>query len=177
MPPLLNVLILYEDYGTGLRAKRSLDLLPDQLRANARLSTRLWRTQLLANPLLSEQAAREGAAADVIILSLHGQASLPSEVQTWLGSWLRHKQQRPYALGVLLDAEAVNHGNDHPILHYLQPVAASARVDLFHGFSETPIAELDVAMDEINRRARQSSTLLDDMLRRTEPRSCWGLNE
>jgi hypothetical protein len=170
-------MILYEDFGTGLRAKRSLDLLPDHLRANAKLTTKLWRTQLLADPLLSEQAAREGAAADVIILSLHGQGTLPAEVQAWLSSWLRHKHRRPYALGVLLDPEAVNHGSDNPVVGYLQQLAATARVDLFYGFAETPLTALDPAMEEINQRAHQSSTLLDDMLKRTEPYRWWGINE
>ncbi len=177
MAPLLNVMILYEDLGTGLRAKRSLDLLPDHLRANAKLSTKLWRLQLLSDPLLSEQAAREGAAADVIILSVHGRSALPVEVETWLGSWRRHKQPRAYALGVLLDAAEVSQGSENPVVSYMQQVASDAGVDLFYGFSEAPMSELDPAMEEINERAHRSSTVLQDMLKRTERHRFWGINE
>jgi hypothetical protein len=153
IPPLLDVTILYEDFGTGLRAKRSLDLLPESLRANAKLSTKLWRTELLSDPFLCEQAAREAAAADVVILSMHGRSALPAEVQAWLRCWLRHKEERPYALGLLLDPTEVNEGRGNPVVDYMQQLAATARVDLFHGFAETPMTQLDPAMEQINRRA------------------------
>ncbi len=175
--PLLDVMILYEDFGTGLRAKRSLDLLPGQLRANAKLSTKLWRIQLLADPLLSEQAAMEAAAADVIILSVHGQSALPAEVEAWLSCWLRYKQQRSYALGVLLDSREVSQGSDNPVVGHMQQVAATAGADLFYGFAESPVSDLDPAMEEINVRARRSSTVLEDMLKRTAPHRFWGINE
>src|ERR1035441_3122721 len=72
--PGLAVLLLYEDLSTALRAKHSLDLLPLQLGGDAALGTRLWRLDLLGKSMLAEQAAIEGAAADVIILSLHGRS-------------------------------------------------------------------------------------------------------
>lgn len=68
--PVLDVLLLYEDLGTALRAKHSLDLLPVPFITEAGLSTKLWRLDLLSQPLLREQAALEAAAADLIILSL-----------------------------------------------------------------------------------------------------------
>ena len=175
--PLLEVLILYEDFGTGLRAKRSLDLLPPQFPANPKLSTRLWRIELLADPLLCEQAALEAAAADVILLSVHGQSALPTGAQAWLNCWLGHKERRPYALGVLLDAGKVSQGSQNPVIGYMQQMAAKARVDLFYGFSDAPLSELDSALAEINERAHHSSTVLEDMLKRADPHRWWGINE
>ncbi len=172
--PFLNVMILYEDFGTGLRAKRSLDLLPEQLRANAKLSTKLWRIELLADPLLSEQAAMEAGAADVIILSVHGQRSLSAEVQAWLSSWLRHRRREACALGVLLDSRQDSTGSEKPIVSYLQQVANVAGADLFYSFSDAPGTDLDPAMEKINQRARQSSTVLEEMLSRSAPRRFLG---
>jgi hypothetical protein len=166
--PFLNVVILYEDFGTGLRAKRSLDLLPNRLSAKAPWSTKLWRIELLADPVLGEQAAIEAAAADVIILSLHGRSGLPNEVRKWLSGWLAHKESRPYALGVLLDSREGAKGGDNQVIAALKRVAADAGADLFYGFAEAPGEELDTTMEEINQRARSSSTLLEDMLKRTE---------
>ena len=177
IPPLLDVLILYEDFGTGLRAKRSLDLLPHQLTADAKWNTKLWRIQLLSDSLLAEQAAREAAAADVIILSVHGRTPLPPEVRTWITAWLRHKERRSYALGVLLDAEEVSRGSQNPVVNYMQQVATIGGVDLFYGFSEAPRSELDSATEEINQRANYSSAILQDMLKRAEPHQWWGINE
>ena len=168
--PFLNVLILYEDFGTGLRAKRSLDLLPKRLAANATLSTKLWRIELLADPLFGEQAALEAAAADVIILSVHGRRGLPDPVRKWLNGWLVHKEPRPYALGVLLDSMEASQGNENPVVASMQRVAADAGADLFYGFAEASDCEFDAALDDINQRVHSSSTLLEDMLKRTPPR-------
>ena len=177
LAPQVEVLILYEDFDTGLRAKRSLDFLPDQFPAHAKLSAKLWRTQLLSDPLLGEQAALEAAAAEVIILSVHGRSALPAEVRAWLNRWLGHKRRRPYALGVLLDSGGASEGSGNPVVGYMQAVAAAAGVDLFYGFSEALGRELDLAVEEINERAHRSSTVLENMLSRAEPHRWWGINE
>ena len=131
----VDVLLLYEDLGTALRAKQSLDRLPDQLGLEAGWGTRVWRLDLLGEPLLAEQAAIEAAAADVIILSLHGRTALRAEARDWLSRWLDHKEDRPYALAALLDPEPAEPGCDNPVVAYLKGVAAVAHADLFCGFS------------------------------------------
>ena len=175
--PLLDVFILYEDWTTGLRAKHSLDLLPEQTFANTRRRTSLWRLELLSEHLLSEQAALEAAAADVIILSFHGRGELPAQVRAWLNRWLACKEPRPYALALLLDSGEVSQDAENPLLACVRQVAAAAGADLFYGFSEAPASELDVVMQEIDQRAHRSSSVLEDMLRRVEPHRCWGINE
>jgi hypothetical protein len=136
--PVLQVLLLYEDLGTALRAKHSLDLLPSQLSAVAAWGTRLWRLDLLSEPILAEQSAIEAAAADVIILSLHGRNELRPEVRDWLSRWLDHKEDRPYALAALLDPEPGRRGGKNPVLACLKRVAKAAHADLFCGFCNAP---------------------------------------
>ena len=123
--PVLDVLLLYEDLGTALRAKHSLDLLPGQLGLKAGWGTRVWRLDLLGEPLLAEQAAIEATAADVIILSLHGRSELRAEA----------REDRPCALAALLDPEPAQPGGDNPVVAYLKRVAEAAHADLFCGFS------------------------------------------
>jgi hypothetical protein len=132
--PVLDVLLLYEDLGTALRAKHSLDLLPGQLGPEAGLHTRLWRLDLLGEPLLAEQAAIEAVTVDVIILSLHGRDELRPEARDWLSRWLDHKEDRPYALAALLDPEPAQPGTDNPVVAYLKRIAEAANADLFFGF-------------------------------------------
>ena len=84
---------------------------------------------------------------------MHGRSALPAEVQAWLRCWLRHKEERPYALGLLLDPTEVNEGRGNPVVDYMRQLAATARVDLFHGFAETPMTQLHPAMEQINRPA------------------------
>lgn len=177
LAPQVEVLILYEDYGTGLRARRSLDRLPEHLPTGARLSTKLWRIQLLDDSLLHEQAAVEAAGADVIILSVHGRSALPPTVQAWLNRWLCLRQRRACALGVLLDPEEASRGSANRVAAFMQQVAAIGGVDLLYGFSEPLESELDSAVEAIHERAHQSSAVLEDMLSRTEPHQWWGINE
>jgi len=173
----LEVVILYEDLGTALRAKRALDLLPDKFRAHTDLSTKLWRVELLTDTLLRERAAVEAAAADVIILSLHGGSGLPAPVTEWLGRWLNHKQDRPYAIGVLLDPELANTDGSKAAVVSVEQMAEAGHADLFCGFCEVPGSELEAAIREITERAQRSSAVLEAMLKRPQRHRWWGINE
>jgi hypothetical protein len=135
----LEVLLVYEDFATALRAKHSLDLLPLPLITDAVLSTRVWRLDLLGVPLLREQAALEAAAADLIIMSLHGRDELLADAREWLSRWQIQKEDRPYALAVLLDPEPDNSSTDHPVLAYMRGVATAASADLFYSFCQAPV--------------------------------------
>jgi len=137
--PVLDVLLLYEDFGTALRATHSLDLLPVSFITESGMHTNLWRLDLLAEPLLRDQATREAAAADLIILSLHGHDGLPANAVEWLNCWLNYKENRPYALAVLLDPGTPNAGPDHPVVAHVKQIAAAAAADLFYSFCQTPI--------------------------------------
>jgi hypothetical protein len=129
--PLLDVLLLYEDLGTALRAKHSLDRLSNQLGAERRYCARIWRLDLLGEPLLAEQAAIEAAAADVIILSIHGHHELRAETRAWLIRWLALKADRPYALAALLDPEPARPEHDRLVLASLKRIAEVAHADFF----------------------------------------------
>ncbi len=138
---VLNVLLLYEDFGTALRAKRSLDGLPARLSLEAGLRTTLWRLDLLDEPLLKEIAAIEAAAADIIILSLHGHGGLRVAAREWLNRWLDHKEDRPYALAVLLDPETADSGLDNPVMAFAKGIAEAAAADLFCSSGPVPTAQ------------------------------------
>jgi len=170
--PVLNVLLLYEDFGTALRAKHSLDLLPVSFITEAGMRTNLWRLDLLSEPLFKERAAIEAAAADLIVLSVHGRCKLRIEAREWLNRWLDHKEARPYALAVLLDPETVNSGPDNPVVEYLKGIAEAASADLFYSFCQVPMPEPGSGQGEAagTRRARGSSAVLEGKPTRTELR-------
>ena len=132
--PRLDVLLLYEDLGTALRAKQSLDLLPGRLGVEAGCGLRLWRIDLLDEPLLAEQAAIEAAIADVIVLSLHGCTALRPAVCQWLNRWLDHKEDRAYAFAALLDPEFAEADSGNPVIAHLKRIAEQAHAELFLDF-------------------------------------------
>lgn len=168
--PVLDVLLLYEDLGTALRAKHSLDLLPAPFITEAGLRTNLWRLDLLGEHLLAEQAALEAVAADMIILSLHGRNELRAEARDWLSRWLDHKEARPYALAVLLDPEPAHPGSDNPVVTYLKQFAEAAHADLFCGFCPAPVVAPGSSAGETTQRARGSAAACEGTPNRSEPR-------
>ena len=134
---ILNVLVLYEDSSTGLRGKRSVEVVPEKLHLDQGFNTRLWRWDQLQDPVFQQQAAEEGDAADVIILSAHGGGDLPWAVQNWLKRYLFQKHDRCCAIGVLLDAESIPDGAENRVLTFLKRLAAAAGAELFWTFGET----------------------------------------
>ena len=181
-PPLLaglDGLILYEDVGTGLRAKQALDLVPGRFGPDAQWGWRLklWKLELLDEPGACEQAAMEGATADVILLSVHGQTGVPHPVRDWLERWLHCKQDRPYALGVLLDAEGAAQGSENPVVAYCMKIAAGAGADLFCGFSDALVSEQRFVAEENNGRARAFSREVEGTPWHDGAHEWGGLNE
>src|SRR4051812_35770764 len=100
----LKIMLVYEDTETGLRGKRSLDLLPLSP-SESPFTIKLWRWDLFRDPWLREQAGLEASRADIILLCAHGQQELPEAVRDWLKRWLILGEEHPYALGLLLDED------------------------------------------------------------------------
>jgi hypothetical protein len=173
--PELKVLLLYEDAETGLRAKRSVAALHGQGDVDASVETRLWRLDLLSTAWLREQAAAEAVDADVIIVSLHGDDELPEAMREWLSLWLERKANRPYALGVLLDAGPVREDHAPQVAGYLETVATVGGADLLWGFCETPSANLP----EMDRAGAPSHMVREPNadLYHAGRYSHWGINE
>jgi hypothetical protein len=146
---LLKVLVLYEELGTALRAKRSLDLLPEQLGVDVERGTHLWRLDLLQQPMLAEQAAIEAASSDLIVLSLRNRAGLPAELQRWLNRWLDLKADRPYALAALLDPQSGRRARDNKMVACLERFAAAAHVDFFCSFYNGSIPPSNASSSQV----------------------------
>lgn len=175
--PVVSVFILYEDLGTALRAKRSFDLLPASYRPDPGVSPRLWKLDLLSDRALLQQAIIESAGADVIILSLHGRRGLHPQAREWLARWAACKEDRPYAVGVLVDSDLAGDSEADSILDAVRETVECAGADFFSGFCETPGEDAEPAWSQIHDRAERSSTVLDGLLQRVPPPRHWGLNE
>ena len=162
----VNILLVYEDSETGLRAKRSLLGLQDLGLAASSMRTRLWRRELLGTKLLRQQAAREAVASDVIIISLHGDQPLPQEIAQCLDSWLEKKEARPYAIGVLLDKSSTIRRESHPLLAYFRKLAQRGSAEFLEGFCEASPLE-NISLWEASKTSPPSAASY----------RCWGINE
>ncbi|MGO9201377.1 MAG: hypothetical protein ACLQM8_12710 [Limisphaerales bacterium] len=129
--PRLQVLAVYEDFATGLRARQTLDQTVLRLGAAVGVQLNLWRFDILCEPALREQVAKEAAAADIVVISMHGQGELPASVNLWLEEWSGRKGGKPCALVVSLDAAARDTARAAQTVEALGAVARLAGVDVF----------------------------------------------
>jgi hypothetical protein len=124
--PALNVVIAYEDLETGKRAMKTYDYMVEQLGDQCLFTNQMWKFDVLSVPKLKEIAAKDAAAAEIIIVSAHEGKQLPAEVKGWVETWLSYKTQTAALVG-LFGAESV----ENPVRNYLAEVAKRAKIDFF----------------------------------------------
>src|SRR5258706_2480146 len=76
--PTLNVVIAYEDFEAGKRAKETYDFLVANVAHDYQCSNQMWKFEILSIPKLSELAAKDAALADIVIIACQGH-DLPPE--------------------------------------------------------------------------------------------------
>jgi hypothetical protein len=122
----LNVVIAYEDLETGKRAIKTYEYMVEQLGDQCLFSNQMWKFDVLMVPKLKDIAAKDAAAADIIIVSAHEGKPLPNEVKAWMETWLSYKSQASALVG-LFGNESVN----RPVRDYLAEVARRAKIEFF----------------------------------------------
>ena len=125
-----NVVIAYEDFETGNRARRTCDLLAETLGSSCRFSSQMWKFEILGMPKLREMAVHDAGLADIIIVSCHGSNELPAGVKTWLDLWLEQKSET-LALVALFNAPAQDPNQADGIREYLAQVARRGEMEYF----------------------------------------------
>ncbi len=175
IPLKLGVLLVYEDFAAGLRARQALDHWSRQLELEADLHIDLWRFDLLRDPDCRAQAAKEAAAADIILFAAHGQSELTAEVKAWLQQWLDWKAQQPTALIVSLDARVREWPGGNPVLNQVAGLVRNAGVDLFAHYGASANPGREITFESIGQRAHTTSVLLDEILHQHVMYPRWGL--
>lgn len=164
--PALTVVIAYEDLETGKRAMKTYDYLVEHLGDQCLFSNQMWKFDVLAVPKLKEIAAKDAAAADIIIVSAHEGYDLPAEVKAWVELWLSYKA-RPSALVGLFGGESV----DFPVRDYLASVAKRANIEFFCQPGLWP------GMTKKNPPTNQTLSMLANVMRQDHEVQHWGINE
>jgi len=124
--PTLNVVIAYEDLETGKRAMRTYESMVQQLGDQCLFANQMWKFDVLAVPKLKEIAAKDAAAAEMIIVSAHEGRELPAEVKSWIEMWLSYKTEASALVG-LFDVET----GENQVRTYLAEVARRAKIEFF----------------------------------------------
>ena len=168
-----NVVIAYEDFETGKHAKTTCDFLTENLGPDCHVNTQMWKFDVLAIPKLREMAAKDAAAADIIIISCRGDSDLSAPLKAWIESWLADKRSA-LALVALFDRPQDHLFQSRSVQDYLAEVAKRGNMAFFAQPGEAQ-AQFKRS-DGLKREARASSALAGAVYRdHSMPR--WGINE
>src|SRR5262245_46368193 len=85
--PSFKVVIAYQDFEMGKRAKHIYDILTQSLGADFEFSNQMWKFDVLSIPRLKEIAVKDAFEADILMLALRGGQDLAAGVQAWIESW------------------------------------------------------------------------------------------
>lgn len=137
----LEVCLAYQDLPTGLLARRFLSDLLNHSQVGNEFSLSLWNVSMFHLPEIRDEAALNASNADLIILSLRGDA-LQCDTENWLAQWIPRRTTDECALAVLIHhdvqvTEAIGH-----TLFWLQQITRPTQVRLFLGFMPPAGAEL-----------------------------------
>jgi hypothetical protein len=119
---------MYEDLGTGKRAKRGLDYVAEELRGNFELSHSMWRFDILQDAKLNLLAAPALAEADLLIVSLR-EGQIPAKIRVLIDEWLAAKAKLDCALVALFQVKAST--TRSPSYAYLASLARQHGLDCF----------------------------------------------
>ena len=128
--------MVYEDLETGVRARQALDEALHRLAADADVHVRMWRFDLLGEPVSQQQAVNEASEGRIVFVSAHGSEEPPAGVRSWFEQWLSSKSDEPCALVVSTDTAAANTPAANQMTETLGTAARLAGVAVFLHFGE-----------------------------------------
>ncbi len=127
---------VHEDSTTGARTEEFCESLVRSLNQDCKFSKEMWLLTELRTSQLRTIAAREAAAADLVIVSVHHAETLPEEVQSWIDLWVKQKRSRPAVLLALFDPLYL--GTSSSMQAYLRQVAQKANMEFLARSEEKP---------------------------------------
>src|SRR5271165_1421220 len=102
-----GVLIFYEDFASGLRAKRSIDRLLHELEVDTDfLDVKLWSFDFVREPSARKQAAQLAGYFSMVIFSARHDHEPPFAVKEWMVEWLRRRGSASIAVAVMPEEQS-----------------------------------------------------------------------
>lgn len=117
-PSTIKVVIIYEDFVAGARAKDFAERLAQALSCAADPALSIWRSELLDCAPIGGQAAREVADCDYLIVSLRGDHAFSYGTRHWIEMQLGGVSARGTSLILLAGANLSSDGRAHQYARY-----------------------------------------------------------
>lgn len=84
---LLKAVVLYDEFGSGLRAKEMLERVTDQAQWEGEFDNMFWRFDVMSQPLVAREALYRAADADMVLLAAEKAGYPPDWLIEWLEIW------------------------------------------------------------------------------------------
>lgn len=168
-----HVMVVYDDRHARTQALAVCDVLVRQIWEAVNLKFHWWRTDFLADALMSRQAAADGVKADFLVLCAGAEPQLSTPVRDWFDGWLPRRRER---VGILVDVGVIRAGHAVPSSparrELLRELCRQGNFDYLaaHGLESGPV---QTAAEETLRLGPTIEGVLGDI----RPPSHFGLNE
>ncbi|MHB8520909.1 MAG: hypothetical protein ACYDH9_09130 [Limisphaerales bacterium] len=172
-----EVVVAYEDFATGIRAKKAFDGVLRELGSDLTFNCKLWKFDILRIPQLKEMAADDAAEADMVLIAAHSGSELPAGVKKWIDLWVTRRRPGPRALVSLLDPEEGSPSGRNLVCNYLHQVSERGHMDFFCACTDSADEEAGFSCERIGERAGKTSSLMEQILRRSYPPPQSGIHE
>lgn len=161
-----QIFVLYDDRAAGLRAKEFADRLVGACAGVRRAPDFLWRTELLDFPPIAEEAARQAAESNFILVSFARGSRMTLAIRRWLDQILANGAARGTVLIALFDPSEADWHALEASRHCCRSLASGNGVPFFSCVSLPP-AEAP-RLSSLNRSRR---SLLSGKRRRPTARA------
>lgn len=174
---ICGVVVIYEDTATRQRAMAACDFLMQQLWSEVEFDFHWWRADFLEHAVMAHAAAEQAAAADFLIICSSAENELSPALKTWFESWIEDRHGRDGALLNLTETDLTKTGTTRSMETFLRGFARRAMLDYFATTPQTVTGTLPSSFEEVERRASQMSSVLDEILNQPPRPPSFGLND
>jgi hypothetical protein len=106
VPPQLELLLVYEDVPSALRAKNAVEHVLSGLESRPYCHIHAWKLDVLRQPDVFGQAIHDALAADIVVLSTHHKNGLDLKPVNFLMQWAGLKRHAPGAVLISVHPDA-----------------------------------------------------------------------
>ena len=169
--PAFSVVLAYDKYSDGIRAKEFFDGLVFNHGELFHFICHLWKFDVLREPQLFEAATRDALGADMIVFVTRQSQELPVEAIRWIDHWLPSKQAGSGALVLLLEGQPRQVGDTTTVRATLKQMAESANVRVFCRETAWLAADSHLAVQITNPTSGGTAELINGRVKRSPTQS------
>jgi len=140
--PNAQVVIAYDNFSSGVRARRFFDQHFAPGDPAGKYRCQMWDFAGLRPDCVRARAVRDAGESDVVCVAVSSHDSLPEAVKAWAERWAHERGPHFCLLVLLLESAEAGAGGDRELIEFLRNVAAKANVEFLtaplNAFDQNP---------------------------------------